>query len=321
MKVSTRIRFGTGKQIQHNKKKRNSFTIKDFQLLILATPAILVIFIFNYIPIGGVFIAFKNVNYRDGIFKSPWVGFENFKFFFTSNDAISVTRNTLLYNAAFIFFGTIIAVSFAVMLNEITKRYVIKIFQTIFFLPYFFSWVIVSYMTYALFSPLGTITNVLKNHGINISDFYANPSYWPVFLTLLYIWKYLGYYTIIFYSGIISISDKYYEAAAIDGASRLQTIRFITLPLLTPLIVIITLLAIGRIFYSDFGLFYSVPMQNGQLYSVTQVIDTYVFRIYRSSGDAGMATAAGLYQSFIGFLLVLGSNYTIKKIYPEYGIF
>jgi len=321
LEIKKEFQLEVKKETQSRKRTRKGLTLKDFQLLILALPAILVIFTFNYVPIGGIFIAFKNVNFRDGIFKSPWVGFENFEFFFTSSDALNVTRNTLLYNAAFIVFGTIASVAFAIMMNEITRRSLIKLFQTTFFFPYFFSWVIVSYMVYALFSPLGIVTGFLKNLGINISDFYLNKSYWPVFLPLTYIWKFLGYNTVIFYAGIIGISNEYYEAATIDGASRLQMIRHITVPLLMPLILIITLLAVGRIFYSDFGLFYSVPMQNGQLYSVTQVIDTYVYRILKSSGDIGMASAVGLYQSLIGFLLVLGSNYVVKRIDPEYGIF
>jgi len=270
---------------------------------------------------AGVFIAFKNINFIDGILKSPWVGFDNFKFFFTSNDAWLVTRNTISYNIVFIVVGTILSIMFAIMLNEIISVKLVKIYQTVFFFPYFFSWIIVAYMAYSFIGPYGSVTMSLGKFGLGDFSFYTETWIWPIFLTFINIWKGLGYMSVIFYAGIMGISNDYYEAAAIDGATRRQMIKSITIPLLMPLISIMTLLSIGKIFYSDFGLFFFVPREVGQLFPVTQVIDTYVYRMLRVSGDIGMSSAAGLYQSTMGFILVLLSNFIVKKINPENSIF
>ncbi len=294
---------------------------KNLQLFILALPALLVILVFNYLPMAGIFIAFKNINFRDGILGSPWVGFENFKFFFTSSDAWVVTRNTLAYNLSFIIIGTLAALLFAILLNEIASRTMLKVYQTVFFFPYFFSWVIVSYMVYAFFAPTGVFVGFLAQHGINITDFYTNAKYWPIFIPLLFIWKGLGYQSIIYYAGILGISSEYYEAASIDGATGIQSVRYITLPLLAPLISTLTLLALGKIFYSDFGLFYFVPREVGALFPTTQVIDTYVFRMLKTSGDIGLAAASSLYQSIVGFVLVIVSNYIVGRFDKENTIF
>ncbi len=294
---------------------------KNLQLFILALPALIVILVFSYLPMVGIFIAFKNINFNDGIFKSPWVGFDNFKFFFTSSDAWMVTRNTIVYNFAFIILGTIIAIIFALMLNEITSRTVLKAYQTMFFFPYFFSWVIVSYMVYAFFAPSGILVNLMHGFGVDISDFYYNTKYWPGFLPFMFIWKNLGYQSVIYYAGILGISSDYYEAAEIDGATPLQRIWYITLPLLSPLITTLTLIALGKIFYSDFGLFFFVPRESGPLFPVTQVIDTYVFRMLKTSGDIGLASASSLYQSVVGFVLVIVSNYIVSKREKESALF
>ncbi|KRF44236.1 sugar ABC transporter permease [Paenibacillus sp. Soil787] len=290
------------------------------QISILALPAILLIFVFSYIPMAGVFIAFKNINYEQGIFHSPWVGFDNFKFFFTSSDAWLVMRNTLAYNLIFIAVGTFFSVVFAILLNEVISRKLLKVYQTVFFFPYFFSWVIVAYMAYSFIGPYGIITTYFKELGITF-DFYTQAWVWPILLTLINIWKGLGYVSIIFYAGILGISQEYFEAAAIDGASKFQIIRNITIPLLMPLITIMTLLSIGKIFYSDFGLFFFVPREIGQLYPVTQVIDTYVYRMLKVSGDIGMSSAVGLFQSSMGFIVVLISNFVVKKINEENKLF
>jgi len=293
---------------------------KNIQLLILALPAILLIFVFSYVPMAGVFIAFKNINYEQGLFHSPWVGFENFKFFFTSNDVWLVVRNTLAYNIVFIAVGTLLSIVFAILLNEVLSRRLVKAYQTVFFFPYFFSWIIVAYMAYSFIGPYGVFTSLLNRMGLNF-DFYTETWIWPILLTLISIWKGLGYMSIIFYAGIMGISQEYFEAAAIDGATKFQMIRKITIPLLMPLITIMTLLSIGKIFYSDFGLFFFVPREIGQLYPVTQVIDTYVYRMLKVSGDLGMSSAVGLFQSGMGFIVVLLSNYVVKKVNEDNKLF
>lgn len=294
---------------------------KSIQLTILALPAIVLLLVFSYLPMAGIFIAFKKINYVQGIFNSPWVGFENFKFFFSSNDAWLVTRNTLAYNIAFISIGTALSVLFAILLNEVTRVKLVKIYQTVFFFPFFFSWIIVAYMVYSFIGPYGVITSVMDNIGMGSFNFYTETWLWPGLLVFINIWKGLGYTSIIFFAGIMGISNEYYEAAAIDGATRLQMIKSITLPLLTPLITIMTLISIGKIFYADFGLFFFIPREVGQLFPVTQVIDTYVYRMLRGSGDIGMSSAVGLFQSTMGFLLVLVSNHIVKKVNPENKIF
>lgn len=295
--------------------------LKTLELTLLALPAIAVIFVFAYIPMAGVFIAFKNVNYSKGLFHSPWVGFNNFKFFFTSSDAWLVVRNTIGYNAVFIVVGTFLSVVFAIMLNEIISRRALKVYQTVFFFPYFFSWIIVAYMAYSFIGPYGILTNWIASHGNASFDFYTTTWIWPILLTIINVWKGLGYVSIIFYAGILGISSEYFEAAAIDGASKLQIVRKITIPLLMPLITVMTLLSIGKIFYSDFGLFFFVPREVGQLYPVTQVIDTYVYRMLRQTGDIGMSSAVGLFQSLMGFVVVLLSNYFVRKVNDENRLF
>ncbi|QJD88396.1 sugar ABC transporter permease [Cohnella herbarum] len=296
-------------------------SMKTLTLTMLALPAILVIFVFSYIPMAGIFIAFKNVNYEQGIFRSPWSGFENFNYFFSSSDAWMVVRNTLGYNTVFIVVGTLLSIIFALLLNEVISRKFLKTYQTLFFFPYFFSWIIVAYMAYSFIGPYGIVTGWLEDLGFTSFDFYTETWIWPILLTFINVWKGLGYTSIIFYAGILGISQDYFEAAAIDGASKFQTIIKITLPLLMPLITIMTLLSIGKIFYSDFGLFFFVPREVGQLYPVTQVIDTYVYRMLRQSGDIGMSSAVGLFQSMMGFVVVLLSNYMVKRVNEENKLF
>lgn len=298
---------------------------KNRRLLVLALPAILLTFVLSYIPMGGIFIAFKDINFRDGIFKSPWNGFKNFEFFF-KNDAWNVTRNTLLYNFAFIVVGLIFALLFALLLNEIRSRNAVKTYQTIFFFPYFFSWVIVTYMVYAFMAPNGIIPmgigkQVKELFGVDLQKFYITAKWWPGFLVFLNTWKTLGYNSVLYYAGIMGIPGDYYEAASIDGATKWQQVWYITLPLLTPLISIMTLLAIGGIFRADFGLFYFVPREIGQLFDATTVIDTHVYRMLRRSSDMGMAAAVGFYQSILGLVVVLVSNAVVKKIDPESSAF
>jgi putative aldouronate transport system permease protein len=304
-----------------NLKKELRLFKHNSELLLLALPGLLLLAIFNYAPMFGVILAFKNYDYGKKIFGSPWVGFDNFKFFFTSQDAFRITRNTILYNAGFILIGTALSVIFALILFELSKR-AVKVFQTAFLIPYFISWVVVGFVLYALLNPdLGVVNKIIALFGADRKLWYSEPDYWPFILMLSYLWKNAGYNCIIFYTGLMGIDLAYFEAAKIDGATKLQQICRISIPLLRPLIILLSLLAVGRIFYSDFGLFYFIPMNSGILYEVTDVIDTYVYKALRTTGDIGMASAVGLYQSMVGFILVLLSNKLVKRFDENSGIF
>lgn len=303
-------------------KKRKR--IKRFiPLYLMMLPGIIYIIINNYIPMAGLRIAFKQYNYAKGISGSPFVGFKNFEFLFKTKDAWTITRNTLCYNIVFIALGVVLAVFVAILLNEITGKRRKKIYQTVILVPYLISMVIVSYLVYAfLNAETGYINNgLLRPIGLEGVAWYSSPQYWPVILTLVNLWKNFGYTSILYYATLVGIDRSYYEAAAIDGASRWQQIRRITLPALKPTIITLTLMNIGRIFYSDFGLFYQVPMNSGMLLDVTNTIDTYVYRGLFTSNNISMASAAGFYQSMVGFILVLTANFVVKKISEENALF
>lgn len=301
------------------KKKKNSFT-KSLPLLLIALPGLAYLIINNYIPMAGIFIAFKKINYAKGIFKSPWCNFENFKFLFQSSTTFIMLRNTVLYNLAFIAIGTVLAVTLAIFMSEITKNKASKFFQAGLVLPNLISMVIVSYMVYAFLNPEnGLLNNTLfKGAAVN---WYNEPKYWPYILNVVFIWKNVGYTSIVYIASIAGIDPGLYEAARIDGAGKLKQIFMITIPQIRPTIIIMVLLALGRIFASDFGLFYQVPMNSGSLTSVTQTIDTYVYRALTQLNNVGMASAAGLFQSVVGFILVLGANAVVRKIEPEQALF
>jgi len=291
-------------------------------LLLLAFPGILILFVNNYLPMFGMFIAFKSINYSQGIFKSPWVGFQNFKFFFQSQDAFMVTRNTIALNLIFITLNLVLSILFALFLFEISKN-AVRIYQTVLFIPYLLSWVVVSYALYIfLNNDYGVLNSLLKTlFKLDPIYWYGEPAYWPLILTLSFLWKSLGYSTIIFYAGLMGMDTSYFEAASIDGATKIQQTLKLAVPLLSPLIVLILLTQIGRIFYSDFGMFYFLPKDSVMLYPTTDVIDTYVYRTLRVVGEPGMAAAVGLYQSAVGFILVVLSNASIRKISEENSLF
>lgn len=281
-------------------------------------PGVLVLFANNYLPMGGSLLAFKDYNYQKGFFHSDWVGFDNFKYLFTSSQAWIITRNTFLYNTAFILISITAALALAIMLNELRNQRMAKFYQSVFFLPYFLSWVVVSYLVFSLLSvDLGALNGMLTKFGLEPINWYTMPKFWPSILIGVNTWKWTGYDSIIYLAAIMGIDKAYYEAAAVDGASRWQQIRHVTIPSIMPVITTLTLLKIGRIFYGDFGLFWNIPKNMGVLYDVTNVIDTYVYRALTQSGDIGMATASGLYQAAVGFTLVLLSNYIVRKIDPE----
>ncbi len=299
----------------------------SWPLLVMLFPGIIVLLINNYIPMLGIVIAFKKYrllgNFFESIIMSEWIGFKNFEFFFKTPNAFIITRNTILYNVVFIFLGLVIPVFFAITLNEIRNKIFSKFYQSIMFLPYFISWIIVSYLAYALFSiDSGFINaNILAPLGIDKVSWYFEPQYWPAILTFFQIWKYTGYNAVVYLAAISGIDSEYYEAAAIDGATRWQQIKNITLPMLQPIMIIMTLLAVGRIFNADFGLFYNVPKNSGALFEMTDVIDTYVFRALRNSNNVGMAAAAGCYQAVVGCITVFTANFIVRKIDSDKALF
>ncbi len=292
-------------------------------IYLMMAPGFLYLLFNNYIPIAGLAIAFKDIDFRKGIFKSDWIGFKNFEYLFKTKDALIITRNTLLYNAAFILLGIVFGVIVALLLNEIANKRLLKFYQTTILLPQLVSWIIVSYFVYALLSiDKGMINNsILPFLGIKEISWYTESKYWPYIITIMQIWKTIGFNSIIYLATIIGISADYYEAAKLDGASRSQQIRHITLPLLTPTIITLFLLHVGKIFYADFGLFFQVPMNSGALFSTTNVIDTYVYRALIQLGDIGMSAAAGFYQSIVGFIMIVISNFIVRKFNKENALF
>lgn len=305
------------------KEKRSIKYAKSGPLLLIAAPGIIYLLINNYIPMFGIFIAFKNFSYKKGIFGSGWCGFKNFEFLFKTKDAAIMTRNTLLYNLAFIVIGTIFAIFIAVLLNSIGETLRTKFFQSSLLLPNLMSWVIIAYMVFAfLNSDTGFIDNTLiKAFGGTPVAWYMENKYWPFILTFVYLWKNAGYSSIIYLAAIAGIDKSIYESASLDGATKMQQIMRITLPMLKPTVVIMTLMSVGRIFFSDFGLFYQVPMNSGAIYDTTQTIDTYVYRGLMQLNDVGMSSAAGLFQSVLGFIVVIVANTLVRHIDSDNALF
>ncbi len=304
-------------------KKSKIKYAKSGPLLLIAAPGLLYLLINNYIPMFGIFLAFKNFSYKKGIWKSPWNGLQNFKFLFQTKDAFIMTRNTILYNLAFIVLGTVVAIAIAIFLNALGESLRTKFFQSALLLPNLMSWVIIAYMVYAfLNSDSGFINNTILNAlGKEDIAWYMERKYWPFILTFVYLWKNAGYMSIIYLAAIAGIDKSVYEAASLDGASKMQQIFRITLPLLKPTVIIMTLMAVGRIFFSDFGLFYQVPMNSGALYATTQTIDTYVYRGLMELNDVGMSAAAGLFQSVLGFIIVVSANAFVRKVDSDNALF
>lgn len=294
---------------------------KKYPLLLLALPGIIIVILFNYLPLAGLIIAFKSVDYSIGIWKSHWAGLDNFKFFFSSNDAWKVTRNTLRMNLLSILFTTIISVTIAIMFYYAGHK-MLKFAQTILFLPYLISWVVASYALECFIDGrYGAIDRILTNLGLSTVNFYYEPKYWIAIILICSIWKSAGYNAILYYTRLLGVDPTLYEAAEIDGATTWQKIRYITLYMLRPLILMMTIIGVGNIFYSDFGMYYFLTRDNGMLYSVTDVIDTYIYRALKTINDPGMGAAVGLFQSLMGFALVVGANKIARKIDEEGAIF
>lgn len=291
-------------------------------IYLLALPAVAYLFINNYIPMYGLSLAFKNYRYDKGIWGSPWAGFENFEFLFKTKDVWLITRNTILYNMVFIILGTVCAITAAILLNEIRSQRAKKTYQTIILLPYLLSMVVISYVVYGFLSPdLGFVNHFLQLIGKESVSWYSEAAYWPFIIVFVRIWYGVGYKCIVYLATLVGIDRGYYEAAEIDGANAWQKIWYITLPCLKPTIIIMVLLSLGRVFYSDFGLFYQVPLNSGALYNVTTTIDTYVYRGLTQTPNISMAAAAGFYQSIMGFILVLSANAFTRRFNRESSLF
>ncbi len=307
-------------------RKKNGFLndiAKNKFSYLIALPAIIYVFFFNYLAYPYMLIAFQRFDYRNNsifsiLFRGNWVGFDNFKFFFTSQNAFRVTWNTIYLNVLFIVTGTLMAVLLAILLNELRCKWFIKTTQSVMLFPSYISWIMVSYILMSLFSTqYGLVNTILKAIGLQPINWYTSPDVWPGILVIMKIWKGAGMSAIVFLASITGIDSSLYEAAAIDGAGRLQMVRKITLPLLMPTIVIMTLLSLGKIMYGDFGMIYALVGDNGTLYKTTDIIDTYIFRSMRQIGDLSQSTAIGLFQSGIGFFMVYGSNWLARKFYPD----
>ena len=303
-------------------KKKNA--LKEYwPLYLMMLPALLYLLINNYIPMAGMVIAFKKLNFAKGIWASPWAGLKNFKFLFASRDAWVITRNTLLYNVAFILVNMVVGIAIAILITEIRNTKLKKIYQSAILLPFLMSMVILSYIVYALLSAENGLVNnsILPLFHMDPIQWYQKPKYWPVILIIANCWKGVGYGCLIYIASLIGIDPSFYEAARLDGASKWQEITKITLPSLVPTIITLLLLSIGRIFYSDFGLFYQVPMNSGVLFPTTNVIDTYVYRALIEQGNISMSSAAGVYQSLVGFCVVMLSNWIVRKVDKDQALF
>jgi putative aldouronate transport system permease protein len=290
-------------------------------LLMLAVPLTLV-FIFSYLPMAGLLIAFKRFNYAGGIFGSPWVGLNNFKFFFLSGRAWLVTRNTALYNLAFIIINTTFEVFLAIVLSEMTRKLLKRFLQSCIFLPYFISWVIVGSIAYSIFSyESGTLNSALRSLGLDPVNVYSWPGIWPFIIVIFCAWKSVGYGMVVYMAAIVGIDGSLYEAAKIDGANIFQRIRVVTLPTIMPTMITLVLLALGRIFKGNLDLFYQLVGQNGAVFNVTDVIDTVVFRMTIAATDIGQTVAIGFFQSVLCFITILVANRIVKKKDENYALF
>lgn len=291
-------------------------------LSLMALPGLLFLIVFAYLPMIGLVIAFKDYKFVNGILGSAWAGFENFRFLFGSDITLRVTRNTLLMNTLFIVAGTVTSLLIAILMNEIYTSWASKYYQTMLFFPHFISWVIVSYFVFGFLNgDTGIANKLLAWLGMKPIAWYREAGYWPGILLVTNLWNGVGFSSIVYLAGILGIDTTYFEAAKIDGASKWQQIRYIMLPLLLPLVIILVLLSVGRIFNADFGLFFFVPRDTPQLYSTTDVIDTFVYRSLVQLGDISMAAAAGFYQSIVGFILVVSANWIVRRINQDYSLF
>lgn len=318
--------FSRDRKISSNKSGKRK---KTLLLTTMVLPGAIWFFLLRYLPMFGIIIAFKD--YRiytkaptliNNLRHSKWVGLRNFKFLFTTTDSWIMIRNTIGYNALWIVLGTTISVAFAIMLNELTKKIMAKTYQTLMFFPYFLSWVVASYFVLAFLEPTrGLIPNIQAKLGLEVTNWYNDPKPWPVILTIAYLWKNVGYSTVLYLSAITGIDKAQYEAASIEGANKWQQVWNVTIPNIRPMITILLIMNVGKIFNADFGLFYNVPMNSGPLFPTTQVVDTYVYRALMATNNPGMSTAASLFQNVVGCICLVTTNSIVRKIDEESSLF
>lgn len=301
---------------------------KTLWLLTMVAPGAIWLMLIWYLPMFGIVMAFldyrlptRKMPFPINLLHSDFVGLDNFQFLFTS-DALTMIRNTLGYNIVWIALGLVLAVALAIMMSELTKKVLAKTYQTLMFFPYFLSWVVAAYFLFAFLDPTnGMIVRAQKAAGVTPIDWYNEPKYWPVILTICSMWKNTGYSTVLYLSAITGIDRSQYEAAAVDGATRWQQMLHVTLPHLKPIIIVLLIMNVGKIFNADFGLFWSVPMNSAPLFPVTQVVDTYVYRSYKFTGDVGMSTAAGFLQNLVGFICIMGANAIVRRLDADSSLF
>lgn len=308
--------------------RRQSFLMEIFRrwpFYVMALPGLLYFIIFSYLPMFGAVIAFKDYNPIKGVWGSKWIGFKNFEFFFKSDAVWRVTFNTIFYNLIIMLTVTVISVVFAILLQETGSRLRTSLYKSVMLLPFFLSWVVGEYIVYALLSPdQGVMNGIRRSLGLEEIQWYGEPLYWRFIMPLAFILKSVGYTSVVYVAALLGISSDYYEAAEIDGANKWQKAKFITIPLLMPVVIILLLLSLGKIFnggLGDWGAFYNLPRESGILFSTTDVIDTYVFRSLRTVNDIGMSSAVGLYQAVVGFVLVLITNSLVKKYDSDSSLF
>lgn len=291
-------------------------------LLAMTLPAVIYIIMFSYIPMFGIIIAFKDYNYRSGIFGSKWVGLKNFEFLFKSGDLYVILRNTIGYNIVFILLGIVLAVALAVLYDALGKSKLIKLNQTLSILPHFLSIVVIGYFVNSFINTdKGLINQFLTSMGKEQVNWYSEPKYWPYILTFVKMWMTIGWNSVIYFSTIKGFNSDYFEAACVDGATWWQRIRHITLPLLKPTIIVLLIMSIGGIMSSGIDLFYIIPRNSGALYSVTSTVDTYVYNGLLKSSNMGMTSATSVFQSVVGFILVVITNAVVRRVSPEDSMF
>lgn len=299
------------------RKVRNNRT-----LLLMCLPAVAFFIVFNYCPLPGVYIAFTNYNFRDGIFGSPFVGLKNFEFLIKSGQLSLLTRNTILYNLVFILLGNVLQITLAIMLNEINSRWFRKVSQTIMFLPYFISVVLIGAIMFNILNyDTGALNTLLRETGGNPVKIYSMAGIWPFIVVFCQMWQQTGYGSVVYFAAICGIEAGIVEAAQVDGANSWQKIRYIILPSLKPTFIILLLFALGGIMKGNFGLFWNLVGANSQLFPTTDIIETAVYRMMMSQNNFSTSSAVGLYQSLFGFALVMFSNWVVKKIDPDYALF
>ena len=334
MAAKTALSSGTTKALKHGKWGSGEVK-RHIAFLTMLLPGLAFLLCFSYLPMPAIILAFKRYSLAKPpkdywiqnkfiyslFIDNPWVGLNNFKFIFQSPDAWTVVRNTVGYNIVFMALGLVLSVGLAIIINELNNRIAAKVYHTILFLPYFISWIVVAYLVYAFVSAKGVFNQIFTTLGLPTINFYSEPKYWPFIFVFCNMWKYTGNNSIIYLATLSGFDQELYEAAAIDGAGKWQQIRHITLPQLVPTIVLLQILAVGRIFNGDFDMFYSLPNGSGPLKNVSTTLDVYVYNTMKTGAQLGLASAAAFFQSVVGFVLVLTTNLIVRRVSPEMAMF